>query len=683
MSKIRLEVNGAEAKLIFDNEDGRANIFDRDTLEELEKHIGNLETNREVKRLYISSAKKNIFIAGADINQIKGIENKRDAVAAAQIGQRIFQRLANLRCYKIALIHGACMGGGLELTLACDARIASDDKKTKLALPEVKLGILPAWGGSTRLPRLLRYDKAVDLLLSGKSLDGIRALKCGLVDACCPQELLEDVAKKFKAKRKWSFKKALFRSAPLRNHIHRKARKSVEKATRNNYPAPQEILEHLEDEAHGSEETSLESEAERLGELAVSSECKNLVQLFLNKESADKNKDLQESVRKMPEIKNLGTLGAGVMGGGIAHLAAKKGFEVRMRDLNVEGLSLGMQAASKIVNSELKRRRIKDYEAKKIMSRILPVLDLKGFDQVDVVIEAIIENMEIKKSALAELESIVSEDCIIATNTSSLSVTEMATALERPKNFVGMHFFNPVNRMPLVEVIKGKKTSKKTLAAIVELTQAMGKTPVVVADGPGFLVNRLLTPYMNEALLLVEENDCPEHIDEALLQYGMPMGPCHLVDEVGVDVASKVSHILEEGLGSRMRGSALADDMVSKKKLGRKSGEGFYKYKGKKKEISSRFAKFSWNRSIEEIQMRCLLPMWNEALRCLDEKVVSSPEELDLAMILGTGYAPFRGGPFSAAKTMGWRQVRERLDNMAQKYGDRYTPAKCIVDYLE
>jgi len=683
MSKIQLEILENQAHLIFDNKESSANIFDTDTLKELEKHVSTLEQNNSIKRLYIRSAKDSIFIAGADIQQIRHIESKEQAVNAAETGQRIFKRLSNLKCYKIAIIHGACMGGGLELTLACDARIASNHKKTKLALPEVKLGILPAWGGSTRIPKLLRFDKALDLLLTGKTLDGKRALKIGLVDACCPPEKMLEVATTFKVKRKKTLMHTLMGVGFVRNYALKKARQSVGRSTRNNYPAPLKILNHLTDHANSPEEISYESEARKLGELAVSSECKNLVQLFLNKESADKDRHWQDKIKKLPDIKKLATLGAGVMGGGIAHLAAKKGYEVRMRDISIDGLNLGMKSASSLVQKELKRRRIKKFEAIKTMSHILPVIDITGFSKVDAVIEAIVENIDIKKSALAEVEATVDKDCIIASNTSSLSITEMATALKRPENFIGMHFFNPVHRMPLVEVIRGESTSDSTVATIVDLTQSLGKTPVVVRDGPGFLVNRLLAPYMNEALRMVEEGLHPEFIDEALLDYGMPMGPCHLVDEVGVDVANKVAHILKDGLGERMKGSSLAAELVSQKKLGRKTGSGFYEYTGKTKECASRFKNHSWTGQTEDIQLRCLLPMWNEALRCLDEKVVETAEQLDLAMILGTGYAPFRGGPFTAATTYGWDKVLQKLTKLSERYGERFKAADNIQQFIE
>lgn len=682
MSKIKLELNDTEAHIIFDNEDGKANIFDTQTLEELEAHIETLE-KKALKRLYVSSAKDGIFIAGADIKQLFAITEKADAVNAAQTGQRIFQRLANLKCLKIALIDGACMGGGLELTLACDIRIASNSSKTKLALPEVQLGILPAWGGTTRIPNLLRFDKALDLLLTGKRLDGKRALKVGLVQACCPPDSMMDVAKSIKIENKKSMMHRIMDLGFVRNYALKKAHKSVYRSTRNNYPAPLKILAHLGDGANRKHETSLEAEATALGELAVSSVCKSLIQLYFNKEAADKDKAWQEKVDKLPSLQNLGTLGAGIMGGGIAHLAAKRGYDVRMRDISVEGLNIGMKAANDLVGKELKRRRIKKDEATKRIARVTPVLDMAGFKHVDLAIEAIVENMDIKKKALAELEGIMSEDSIIASNTSSLSITEMATALKRPENFIGMHFFNPVDKMPLVEVIRGDKSSDRSVAAIVELSQKLGKTPVVVKDGPGFLVNRLLAPYMNEALRLVEEGIHPEFIDEALLDYGMPMGPCHLVDEVGVDVANKVAHILEEGLGTRMKGSAIADELVEQGKLGRKTGEGFYNYAEKRKVAAARFTELSWEGDAEKIQIRCLLPMWNEAIRCLDEEVVASPEELDLAMILGTGYAPFRGGPFSSAKTIGWDKVKELLLEHQQQHGDRFTPADCIDKFIK
>ncbi|MGE4159816.1 MAG: 3-hydroxyacyl-CoA dehydrogenase NAD-binding domain-containing protein [Planctomycetota bacterium] len=679
MSNISLRIEGDVARLVFDRPDSSANIFDRDTLLELESLIETLEKEQQLKRILVMSAKESIFIAGADIKAIQGVKTRDEAFEISRMGQRIFQRLYLLKAPTVAVVHGACLGGGMELALACKARVATDSPKTKLGLPEVLLGILPGWGGTQRLPKLLRLDGALDLMLTGKQLDGKRAFKAGLVDAVCPVGVQEDVALTLPIPQR-PFKLANFLMGRVfKGLILNKARAQVMKETRGNYPAPLRILSVLGSThaRHGD----YDIEAAGLADLAMTPVSRQLVQLFINKEAADKGTHwLDKCGGKIPETKRLAVLGAGVMGGGIAHLAAAKGYPILMKDIANPALALGIKSAAEIVGKDVARRRMTEYEGRKIMARIMPVLTFEGFHRVDAVIEAVVENMDVKKKVLAEVEKVMSSvpgvgaqhaAPLLCSNTSSLSITEMAKALQHPEQFIGLHFFNPVSKMPLVEIIRGEKTSDECTARAVALAQKLGKTPVVVKDGPGFLVNRLLAPYMNAAIRLVEEGVSPVLVDEALLQYGMPMGPCHLTDEVGLDTAGKVAHILEAGLGERMKGSALVDKLVEEKFLGRKTGTGFYCYseealvaaaqnsgsalpamaqsrnKGGKdfKALNPRFAGNSKHLDAKTIQDRCLSPLISEAELCLREGVVASKADLNLAMILGTGYAPFRGGP--------------------------------------
>ncbi|MAF92168.1 MAG: fatty oxidation complex subunit alpha [Bdellovibrionaceae bacterium] len=651
------------------------------------------------KGLVVISRKPKIFIAGADINEIKDIVEPADAKQKAAEGQRILSKFEDLPFPVVVAIHGACMGGGCEMALACDYRICTDDKSTRIGLPEVQLGIIPGFGGCVRLPRVVGIQAALDIILAGKAVDSRKAKKIGLVDDVVPQSMLEEAAIKKvlevagKGKRKKKFQAKGFvpglLEGPAKFVVFNQAEKMVKKNTKGHYPAPLKALEAVK-KTYGmsNREKALDIEASLFSEVAITDISKNLIHIFFMTESIKKQTGVHDKDVKPKAIKNMGVLGAGTMGGGIAQLGADKGIEVRVKDLNNDALSKAFVAAASIWEKKLKRRRMTKFEFKEKMGRVSGGTDYAGFGRMDLVVEAIVEDMKIKQSVIGETAKHMPEDAIIATNTSSLSVTEMAKGHPKPENFGGMHFFNPVHKMPLVEVIRGEKTSDVTTATIFDLSKKMGKFPVVVKDGPGFLVNRLLLPYLNEAMYLLEEGMSIEEVDKYYLKFGMPMGPFHLIDEVGIDVSVKVAKIFHEAFGERAKPSPLMSKIMETGRLGKKNQKGFYLYdeKGKKLELDQSVYKdlglsTPTNPYNAELCVnRGIFAMLNEAVRALvDDKIVEKAEEVDLAMIMGTGFPPFKGGLMKYADSIGTRKITDELLRFADDVGARFKPAESLM----
>lgn len=677
-------------ELCFDTPDAKANVFTADALSELSQVVDQLKDRRDIKGLVVTSAKSEIFIAGADIKLIQALDTYEKALDGATQGQQIIHRFSKLPFEKVAAIGGACLGGGFELALACDKRVASDYRGVKIGLPEVNLGILPGFGGSVRLPRLVKLQTALDLILSGKQLDGMRAFKAGCVDSVLPKEDFNERAiawakanaGKAPKRPKLSFLDKILASAIGRGFVFKGARKMVFKKTKGQYPAPAKIIDLLE-HIHGMNiEDALRAEAKFFAQLAITSVSKRCIEIFLLTEGVKKTNGVGDSVQAQ-KIDRAAVLGAGVMGGGIAWAFANKDIPVRMKDLNHEAINLGYQQAADNFGHSLKTRKINKNQFMGIMAFISGGLDFSGFKNMDVVVEAVVENMDVKKKVLQETEKHISANCVFASNTSSLSITELQSAAQRPEKVGGLHFFNPVSRMPLIEVIAGAKTSPETVATLYELAKKLGKTPIVVKDGPGFLVNRLLMPYMNEALFLLEEGASIERIDRVMLQFGMPMGPLRLVDEVGIDVAAKVAKILNHAFGMRAQACGLSEQILKSGRLGRKNGKGFYKYVNGKEDgidqdVMSAITitmKKAESYSDQEFVQRMIYPMVNEAALALEEKIVESPGEVDLGMIMGTGFAPFRGGLLRFADTEDPKRIVDTLEKFSQAGGgDRLKP---------
>jgi 3-hydroxyacyl-CoA dehydrogenase/enoyl-CoA hydratase/3-hydroxybutyryl-CoA epimerase len=684
------------ATLTFDHPDKRVNIFDRDVLEELESTVDSLMNRSDIGVLVLLSGKEKGFIAGADVNMIAGVRDPIEAEAGVRFGQRVFASWESLPFPTVAAIRGACMGGGTEIALASTWRVASDHESTKIGLPETKLGIIPAWGGSTRLPRLVGIEQALDVILAGKNVYPGKALRMGLVDALLPDarflDLVRDFARdKMGKERKpdgggLDVKELLLERNPLgRKVLFDQAKKQTLAKTGGHYPAPLRALEVIRTGIDEGMQAGFNAEARAAGTLATSDVAKNLIHVFQLMEGAKKNELGSEKGDDRPaprEVRSLAVLGAGAMGGGIGQLAAAEGIPVRLKDIRSDALASGMEHASQVFGKEVEKRRITRDELKRKMALIRPTLDYSGFGRVDAVIEAIVEKLPVKQKVFAEVAGEVSDDTILASNTSALSIDAIAGDTPNPERVVGMHFFNPVDKMPLIEVIAGARSADWAVESVVQLARDLGKVPVRVKDSPGFLVNRLLTFSLGEALWLVNDGYSIEDIDRAMKEWGMPMGPIALTDEVGIDIAIEVAHTLNDAYGDRLPLPSWVDAPQEDGRLGKKNGKGFYEYeKGKRKDPDeSVYELIGVAPTVEDpdpraIVDRMVLRIVDEAARCLAEDVVASPSELDLAMIMGAGFPPFRGGVCRYADQRGVTRIVETLERLAKQVGPRYEPS--------
>lgn len=641
----RLEVDhDGIAWITFDSPKSSANVWNEETLREFNHLLETIEHDTRAKALVLRSAKERIFVAGADIKAIRSLPHARvnDLI---WLGQAVFDRLARLKIPKVAAIHGACMGGGFEVTLCCDWRIASDHDSTKIGLPETQLGILPAWGGSTRLSRLVGLRKALDLITTGKLLNASAAKKAGLVSHVVPVERMEVLARRLlRGKRpaaRFHFENFL---APV---IGRMARRKVLQKTRGLYPSVTKAVEVVCHAVRGEIENGLQMERDAVDELLRSPDAARLIDLFFKREEAGKRPVSEGTV--LP-ILDATVIGAGVMGSGIAHTLASRGVRVLMTDVSNDSLARGLERIHGLVSDATRRRLVTQVQGRDTLDRISTTHVKVPLNRHHLIIEAATENMELKKKIFADLAARVSDDTILATNTSALSIAELARSVPHPERVIGLHFFNPVHRMPLVEIITLPETSADVLATAVSFVQKLGKTPVVVKDSPGFLVNRILVPYLMEAVRLHQSGVPVKDIDDAMLEFGMPMGPMRLLDEIGLDVAAHVARTLATAFPDRFPNSDALDKMVSAGHLGRKSGEGFYKYENGKEIAPATHTDLPKH---ESIQTKLALLISQEAMRCFKEGIARSADDIDLAMVLGTGYPPFRGGPVTFARDTG------------------------------
>ncbi|MCP5079546.1 MAG: fatty-acid oxidation protein subunit alpha, partial [Psychromonas sp.] len=648
------------------------------------------------------------FIAGADINEIKDIRTVDEAYEKAGFGQRILHQIALLPFPSLAVINGACVGGGCELALACSYRIISDDKKAVIGLPEVSLGIIPGFGGCVRLPKLIGLQAALQLILTAKVIPAKKALRLKLVDAIYNHALSRDFIDNFikqliddnrfkntilKKRNKSLSQKLLEDNALGRQLIFKKASQNLLEKTKGHYPAPIKALQVIEAITDMNVEDALDAELHGFAEVAITDISKNLIQLFFTNEALKKESGVSDKHTQPSIIHNSAVLGAGVMGGGIAWLFSKNDKDVRLKDIEWDAVAKGYQTASQYYQQMKKFRKIKPNQIRYKMNHIAGCVNYNGFKQIDIVVEAVVENIKVKKSVLAEVEEQLPDHAILASNTSSLSITEMASDLKRPENMIGMHFFNPVNRMPLVEVIPGEKTSQQTIATTVKLAKQLGKTPIVVGNCAGFLVNRILIPMLNEAALILQEGGNVLHIDEAIEQFGLPMGPFVLADEVGIDIGFHVATILEDAYGERMKVAGIFNHIFHEEKLlGKKAGAGFYKHQKKSpirynKNIDAILTFYRSDNHItttsfnhEQIVDRCILVMVNEAVRCLQEEIIEKPAYLDMAMLMGTGFPAFRGGLLKYADDRGLQNICDKLTELSKLYGERFEPAALLIE---
>lgn len=692
--KITVEQNDGIYFLGFGkNETKSLTVISETTLKEMDSVLDNISSDKNAKGLVLFSHKKNCFLAGMDVSVIQSLNSEIEASQGCEKGQEVFNKIEDLKIPTMALVDGVCLGGGLEMALSCNKIMCSDNPKTALGLPEVMLGVLPGFGGTYRLPKKIGLTASLDLLLTGKQLKAKKAKKVGLVNYVLPKERLLEKAAEYLFKKeidKRTFQETMIEKASenflARGVIFRKARQSVLDLTKGFYPAPLKILEHLEESFGKRRSSYLLSEATAFGQLSQTSQSKSLQHVFFLQDNAKKmdNKDSISSVRTGA------VLGGGTMGGGIAWLMANNSQSPILKDINNTGLELGLKQSASVFKKAVKRRRLPFDDFERKQRSIKPSLNFNGFDKVDLVIEAIVENMDLKKKVFTEAEQYVSQDCILTSNTSSLSVTEMAKALKNSTRFAGLHFFNPVNKMPLVEIVRHENVSKETIDKLYKWALDVKKTPIVVNDCPGFLVNRILAPFLNEAAYLLEEGVSIEAIDKAVLNFGLPMGACRLMDEVGIDVCAHVGEIMEAGLGQRAKANPLSHKAVEAGLLGKKNSKGFYLYdeQGKQTQINPQMVKLAGksDKSLDEtiIQMRLILPMINEAASILDEKIVDSAETVDLGLIFGIGFPPFRGGLLKYADSEGLERIVTAIKNFSDKVSStRYEVSPYLQDLVD
>lgn len=668
--------------LTFDRPGSAANIFDVRALTELGEELDFVERAMSLKGVVFISAKKSIFVAGADLKSMS--EATPDQIRTMiELGQTVFNRIAALPIPTAAAIHGAAVGGGCEIALACDYRVASPARTTKIGLPETQIGLLPAWGGSTRLPRLIGLPRALDIILAGKSLAAKRALQCGLVDELAPAEyLLKAAVNKISQGKPQRKSHALMNNALVARFIAARVRPQLLRKTRGHYPAVTKALEVVTRGISRSVPDSLARERDGILELVQGEVCRNLIRIFLLQERAKKLTVLRSDTKT---IARTAVIGAGVMGAGIAQWISARQTPVILRDISVEQVAKGMSTIGKLYRDGTKRQVFTPLEARQGWDRVTPAPTEVPLRNIDLVVEAAVEQLDLKKKIFARLAELASDETILATNTSALSVSEIAATVHRPERVVGLHFFNPVHRMQLVEIVAARQTAPEVLQRTLQFVQRIGKLPVVVQDSPGFVVNRILMPYLIEAGNLFEAGASITDLDEAMLDFGMPMGPMRLLDEVGTDVSLHVAQTLAVAFGDRLKIPAHLCEMIKAGLLGRKNGCGYYRHEKSKREARPNpgVAAYVNNEqarmlSRDELRERMVLLMVNEAARCVEERIVNEPADVDFAMIMGTGFAPFRGGPLRHADSTGIGKIAGLMERLADSGATHFAPCALL-----
>jgi 3-hydroxyacyl-CoA dehydrogenase/enoyl-CoA hydratase/3-hydroxybutyryl-CoA epimerase/enoyl-CoA isomerase len=680
------ERDGGLAELVFDLKNESVNKFDKATLNELNEATQAIE-NSSAKGVLVSSA-KDVFIVGADITEFLAWfeQSEEEVIASVLQANEIFSRFEDLTIPTVVAINGIALGGGMEMSLACDYRVMSTT--AKVGLPEVKLGLYPGFGGTVRLSRVIGADNAIEWIAGGSEKRADAALKDGAVDAVfAPEQLQEEAFKLLQRivageldfeERKKAKKGKLGLNAIESMMVFETAKGFVAGKAGKHYPAPVEAIKTIQKHANFERDQAIAIEAKGFAKLAKTTVAQNLIGLFLNDQAI--KKIAKDHVKQAGEVSQAAVLGAGIMGGGIAYQSAYKGTPILMKDINEAGIQLGLDEASNLLVKAVERKRMDVSKMAQTLTRIRPTLSYGDFGNVDVVVEAVVENPKVKKAVLAEAETHLKDGAILASNTSTISITDLATALKKPEDFCGMHFFNPVHRMPLVEVIRGEKTSEKTIATVVKYAQKMGKTPIVVNDCPGFLVNRILFPYFGGFAMLLRDGADFENVDKVMEKFGWPMGPAYLLDVVGIDTGVHAQGVMAEGFPERMAQdfrSAMAV-MFEENRFGQKNNQGFYKYeldkKGKLKKVSDAVAhelvasvvQSKQDISDEDVINRLMIPMCLETVRCLEDNIVNTPAEADMGLVYGIGFPPFRGGALKYIDDMGVAEFVALCD----KYSD-------------
>lgn len=697
-------LDGDIVKFHFNNENESVNKFDQATNAEFKEAVTALEQDTSIKGLIVTSGKK-VFIAGADITEfVSYFKRPQDELETWLLDiNDTFNRFEDLPFPKVCAINGAALGGGCEMTLVCEYRIMG--QSGQVGFPETKLGIFPGFGGSVRAPRIIGVDNALELIATGNSLRPADALKVGLVDAVVADDILEQSAidlvhKCISGEIDWQAKRAeKLEPVKLNKTEQAMAFNSAKgvifaKANPKHYPSIALALDAVERHANLGRDEAIKIEATNFAKSAKTPQAGALVGVFLNDQLVKKR--AKEQSKSAHDIDEMAVLGAGIMGGGIAYQSAVKGLPIIMKDIKAEQLDLGMNEASKLLSKEVERGKISTAKMGETLSKIRPTLNYGNFATPDIVIEAVVENEKIKKSVLAETESLIKDAAILASNTSTISITELAKSLKRPENFVGMHFFNPVHRMPLVEIIRGEKTSDEAVATTVALAQKMGKTPIVVNDCAGFLVNRVLFPYFGAFDLLIKHGADFVKIDKVMEKFGWPMGPAYLLDVVGIDTGVHASAVMADAFPERMNPDykSATTVMFENNRLGQKNGAGFYKYeldkKGKPKksvdtttyELLKAVQDGNADFDEQEIIDRLMVAFCTETVRCLEDSIVASAGEADMAMLMGLGFPPFRGGPCRYIDQVGVKEFVALCDKYAH-LGKAYEAPQMLRDMAE
>ena len=696
------------AHLVMDVVDDTMNTLKAEFAEQVSDVLAEIKSDASITGVVLCSGKTDSFVAGADINMINDCKSKEEVIALARQGHLIFSQLEQLNVPIVAAINGACLGGGLELAMACHARVCSDNPKTALGLPEVQLGLLPGGGGTQRLPKLVGIQKALDMMLTGKQLRAKEALKAGLVNDVVPNSILIATAEKMALvggfKQAERFKSSLLNkflegTSIGRSVVFKQATKSVLSKTKGNYPAPIKIINCVKTGMEQSPEKGFKLEAEHFSELVMSPESVQLRNLFFATTEMKKEQGVADV---MPNtITKVGVLGGGLMGGGIAFVTATKAnIPARIKDIGHQGISHALKYSYDLLNKKVKRRFMRNSEMQKQMSMITGCIDYSGFNDIDLVVEAVFENLALKQNMVVEIEQQTKTSTVFASNTSSLPISNIAAKAERPENVIGLHYFSPVDKMPLVEIIPHEGTSDQTISTTVAFAKKQGKTPIVVKDKAGFYVNRILAPYMNEAAILLLAGEPIDKLDKALVDFGFPVGPMQLLDEVGIDVGAKIGPILQADLGERFAAPAAFSKLLDDGRLGKKADKGFYLYgkhvkkgvkhvfKPKGKQVDeSIYALLNvnpvGNLSANEIAKRCTYMMLNEAARCVDEGIVRNARDGDIGAIFGIGFPPFLGGPLCYIDNIGAAALVTQLTQWSQQHGERYTPCEALVIMAE
>ena len=681
----------------IDRVDQPVNTLGLELVGEFETAFQRVDEDRLIQGMVLISGKPDGFIAGADIEQFLEIRSAADAERISRTGQGLLDRLAKLRVPTVAAIHGACLGGGLEIALACRYRVCTDSPKTTFATPEVQLGLIPGMGGTQRLPRRVGLQAALDMILTGRTIRARRALQMGLVEELVHPSILDGIAigraralaaGTLKPPRRTGAGPAslLLESNRIgRGIVFKKARQSVLEKTHAHYPAPLAALDAVMAGYNGSADGYAE-EARHFGEMAVTDVSRQLVFLFFASNSLKKDPGAPEPAPHPRDVDRLGVLGAGFMGAGIASVAAQQGTLVRLKDTDTKRIGRGLASIRGVIQERLVRRQITKQQLDDAMILVGGTTDYSGFELVDLVIEAVFEDLGLKHQVLAEVEPILDSSAVYASNTSTIPIARIAEAARYPERVLGMHFFSPVHRMPLLEVIVTPATSRQATVTAVAYGKRLGKTVIVVNDGPGFYTTRTLSAYMSEAGRLLDEGATVDAIDDALVEFGFPVGPITLLDEVGIDVGGKVASVLSEAFGSRMTPPESMRRVVVAGRTGRKGSSGFYRYdsSGTKGAVDDSIYSVigGERRPIDkaEIADRCVLAMLNEAARCLEEGILRSARDGDIGAVFGVGFPPFRGGPFRYMDSAGVSRIVERLEDLDVRFPKRFEPARLLAD---